>query len=632
MSNVALAETPILQFLNNSGQLNAGGSLLTQVGGVNYPTYQDSAGATALPNPIPLNSRGEISNSSGVSCQLYLLPGVVYTFTLFDVNGNQLWTAGNVTALAPVAVGSMTDEKGSGGQPGFVAGVDFTAGTSTTLTLSNNYGSASNLWVAFDADEQGADTFSLGGTNNETLTFNAPIPVGVNKVYVKGGTALTIGTPSPGTVGPAQFAFPVSGPTASRPTAPLYVGQPYFDTTIGQTINAKNLTAPISWVTGDGTPPLSSIPNILHFGGVADGVTDNTAALAAAINAAPSGFPGVYFPPGKFAFTSLQTITLPAASSFMFLGAGQDQTELTFPNSSCGFVFNVPDLNSSVHIRDVSVLTQTKGNGNGIEISFTGTNSNPALSALSDIQNVTIRGSDGYGILNGNYWTIGLELAGISNINVFNVSVTGAMSGSGYATTGIGVQIGGNGASQHAVVFNFICCNFNFTQVGAQFNAYIEGMTFEQCNFVGGQYGIYVPATGASNPFTQLTVIGCSFGQASVNIYQITAVPNSMIAGNFFAMGGGVTGIGLNQVWLVTIVGNTFEGAPALSAVGINIGGNAPSGAASLITGNLFDGCGTAIVLGASSSGNNVQSNLYHACTTNVSNLGSGNTVGGGSQ
>lgn len=78
---------------------------------------------------------------------------------------------------------SLTDEKGSGGGYGFVAGVDYTAGTSTTLTLSQNYASAANLWVAFDGAEQARDSYSLSGT---TLTFTSPIPVGPAKVYVKG--------------------------------------------------------------------------------------------------------------------------------------------------------------------------------------------------------------------------------------------------------------------------------------------------------------------------------------------------------------------------------------------------------------------------------------------------------------
>jgi len=89
-TNVFLAPSPILQFLNNAGQPNAGGSVLTQVGGVDYPTYQDAAGTIMLPNPIPLNSRGEVSNTSGISCQLFLAAGVTYVFTQYDANLNQI--------------------------------------------------------------------------------------------------------------------------------------------------------------------------------------------------------------------------------------------------------------------------------------------------------------------------------------------------------------------------------------------------------------------------------------------------------------------------------------------------------------------------------------------------------------
>lgn len=79
--------------------------------------------------------------------------------------------------------GGWFDEKGSGGTYGFAAGTDFTAGTSTTLTLSQPYGSQANLIVSFDGSWQGADQFSLSG---KTLTFTSAIPVGTSKVFVKG--------------------------------------------------------------------------------------------------------------------------------------------------------------------------------------------------------------------------------------------------------------------------------------------------------------------------------------------------------------------------------------------------------------------------------------------------------------
>jgi hypothetical protein len=105
--------------------------------------------------------------------------------------------ATGITSASSSAITTFTDEKGSGGQPGFVAGVDFTPGTTTSLTLSQVYSSAADLWAAFDAGEQGANTYSLSGT---TLTFNAAIPVGTQNVFVKGASSSTVSTTGGGLV------------------------------------------------------------------------------------------------------------------------------------------------------------------------------------------------------------------------------------------------------------------------------------------------------------------------------------------------------------------------------------------------------------------------------------------------
>lgn len=79
-----------------------------------------------------------------------------------------------------------------GGLPTFVAGTTF------SLTLANQYYSENNIEPFFDASFQGPDQYSLVGFG---LTFNAPIPLGVQMVYVRGGAARIIGAPSDGTVG-----------------------------------------------------------------------------------------------------------------------------------------------------------------------------------------------------------------------------------------------------------------------------------------------------------------------------------------------------------------------------------------------------------------------------------------------
>jgi hypothetical protein len=85
----------------------------------------------------------------------------------------------------------------------FVAGTDFTPGTTLALTLANQYYSEANIEVFFDASFQGPDQYNLIGFG---LSFISPIPVGVQNVYVRGGAVRQIGTPSDGTVTDAKIA------------------------------------------------------------------------------------------------------------------------------------------------------------------------------------------------------------------------------------------------------------------------------------------------------------------------------------------------------------------------------------------------------------------------------------------
>jgi hypothetical protein len=158
--------------IENLASLLAGGALVDPAP-VAQPVQSVTIGAS--PFTYTALSNGVLSvNGGAVSIVSIIRQGVM--------------VATGITSASSSAIGSLTDEKGSGGQPGFVAGVDFTAGTTTALTLSKNYVSASNLWVAFDGIEQGANTYTLSGT---TLTFNAAIPVGTTNVFVKGALPAT---------------------------------------------------------------------------------------------------------------------------------------------------------------------------------------------------------------------------------------------------------------------------------------------------------------------------------------------------------------------------------------------------------------------------------------------------------
>lgn len=79
----------------------------------------------------------------------------------------------------------------------------FVAGSTLSLTLANQYYSINNIQAIFDGTYQGLDGGSLNGYG---LTFPDPIPVGTQMVYIRGGAARVIGTPSDGTVSDSSIA------------------------------------------------------------------------------------------------------------------------------------------------------------------------------------------------------------------------------------------------------------------------------------------------------------------------------------------------------------------------------------------------------------------------------------------
>lgn len=295
-----LAPAPVMRFYDNNNFPLAGGQLYTYQAGTTTPaaTYTDSTAITPNPNPVVMNARGEAS--------VWLSPTQAYKFVLKDASGNTIWTADQITSPAPVAVGNMTDEKGGDGNPGFKAGTDFTPGTTTSLTLSNNYGSAANIWVAFDAAEQGADSYSLSGT---TLTFNAPIPNGTNKVFVKGGTSLSVSAPSAGSITDASVA--VNAAIQASKLAYQYPGTG----SVLRTVQSR----------------LQDRVSVLDFGAKGDGTTDDTAAIQAAIDANKGG--KIIFPAGKTFY----------CSGLLMSGSAYNNTEL----SGEGWLLMKPDAGNS---------------------------------------------------------------------------------------------------------------------------------------------------------------------------------------------------------------------------------------------------------------------------------------------
>jgi len=81
---------------------------------------------------------------------------------------------------------------------------------------------------------------TVQGTDNCTGVVagqTADIPLSILAAYILGTSGASI----------------VSGTTAARPSPPAFVGQAYFDTTLGFTVWAKQLL-PTVWVDAAGVP------------------------------------------------------------------------------------------------------------------------------------------------------------------------------------------------------------------------------------------------------------------------------------------------------------------------------------------------------------------------------------------
>lgn len=196
---VNILGNPVDLFLDSNGAPLQGGSIY--IGQANTdPTnstnqitvYQDQNLTIPLSQPIKTSNGHPWLNGSQIP--VYFGIGVS-SYSLAVLN------AGGVVVLSLPSVSPFSLGGSAGGNmvvKEFVAGTDFTAGTTTQLTLASNFGSGTNLWVQFDGVEQHyPDDYTLNGV---TLTFTNPIPVGTQKVYTKGGTTAPVNTPTNGSV------------------------------------------------------------------------------------------------------------------------------------------------------------------------------------------------------------------------------------------------------------------------------------------------------------------------------------------------------------------------------------------------------------------------------------------------
>lgn len=257
------------QFFDNSGNVLTGGKIYTYTAGTTTPqvTYTSATGVTAHSNPIILDASGRVPSG-----EIWLTDGLSYKFLIKTSTEVLIGTYDNVIGINSNFINFLTEteiQTATAGQTVF------------TLTTTQYQPGTNSLSVFVDGVNQyDGVSYSYVETDSVTVTFTAGLHVGA---LVKFTTAQTLS----------------SGVT----DASLVTYDPPFTGSVPTNVEVK----------------LSETVSVMDFGAVGDGVTDNLAAITAAI-AASSG-KTIQVPVdtagGDYAITS-GTLTIPVTARFEY--------------------------------------------------------------------------------------------------------------------------------------------------------------------------------------------------------------------------------------------------------------------------------------------------------------------------
>lgn len=356
----------------------------------------------------------------------------------------------------------------------------------------------------------------------------------------------------------------------------------------------------------------SGVLNILDYGGVADGATDNYAAFNLAYAALGAFGGSIYFPAGKYVFSSALAKTLANARFAVgIIGDGSTSTTLYWPNSAGGMTFTQANVQNAIHFQGVSVTTGVTNGGTGISLVGIATGSKSVWSTFDDVE---VKGDDGGGTTF--YWTTAIKAHIWSLINFDKVNTYGSSAG-----LGNGVVLEGSNPD-YGILYNFTACTMNYHNFGLTYGDFVQGVSVSQCNFNGnvGLAAIYNPA-GCTGILAQLAVSDSQFNYSGDQLSINSGINQVKLTNNIVTVSAnGHTGLYLPIASDFTVIGNSFNlaGSPT-TTTGIVAG---PPGFG-IITGNNFQGYALGYNLLASSANIIHHSNPMSGVTTPYVNSGS---------
>ena len=352
------------QFFTNTGAVLTGGKLYTYAAGTTTPqtAYTTGAGNVAWTNPIVLDAAGRVSGSG----EIWLTDGVSYKFVLKDSTDVLIATYDNITGINSNFVNFVAEQEiqtATAGQTVF------------TLTTTEYQPGTNTLSVFVDGVNQygpGAQ-YAYTETSSTVVTFVNGLHVGA---LVKFTTTQTL---SGGAIDASQVTY-----------------DPPFTGSVSTNVELK----------------LAQTVSVQDFGAVGDGVTNDAAAIQAAIAAMPSGYQGtLQFEGGKAYNIGSASPGVLINKSMIVEGNG---AVLLYASAAAG---NAVEINANfVYLNNLTITKPVFSETNvglltGTGLKLTGSLTQGALKNI--IRNISITGfeygtvlsSEGTGVSYGDFYS-----------------------------------------------------------------------------------------------------------------------------------------------------------------------------------------------------------------------------------
>lgn len=629
-----------------TGSLNVSGSLRTTgtatIRAKTYIKFDSAAdgiyfisgsGFTQAASIILANSRVNFSSTTGTTPSGFTFnTGTVSNAVLVRDNGSLnvfgSGSFGKTTSNAvldvngdTIVTGSLTVTTGS---------IVITGSSVYPLDITSTTGNANfrvidtNNSTAFGYFTNGFGTGRVG-VGNTTMFVGGQ--AGMGTVIQAGNIiSMVINTSGSVVIGSAASSARLNISGSAVVTGSIYINNGTLIGTASYALNAKS----------------NNVYNVKDYGAVGDGTTNDTTAIQTAINAVKvAGFGTVYFPDGTFVITGSLTIPSNPQCDISLEGEGSNITIIKQTSNANAIYFDMNDGSGWANDYQVAIKSlafKTSGQAStAIHVTY-GTLQYSQHSNISvDINDVHIY-SDG-----SNYWNNGIVLESAWNFRISNTMVIGKTGSSPYNGTGLEIRRMCVNGSINQSQFNFwktgIFVNtVDYTSAGMN----TEGLFLDQIYMVPVNYGVYVKGNKTfynapfnSNDWAGRPIAGrmvlFSFNDSHIdsrdsgNALLLENVQSHYISNNLMISDGTGSVVYGSNAYEGTFTGNTLFNAG--SAPSIYIGGY--SGSANIVTGNVFRGGSTHVLLESSSIYNKVYGNIaYDALNISVTNAGSNNLVG----